>query len=125
MTRTRDGTGGPTDRTAAIITDTDHRRDRLARQCNGLQTQLLRRRRAASYRLQRLDCGCRDPWGCRCHEPPTSEQGLDAWAAAARHIMDATGCAPVVPPDMLRALWRRGGSDRELAQHVYDLAGGA
>jgi hypothetical protein len=26
----------------------------------------LRRRREASYRLPPLDCGCRDPWPCRC-----------------------------------------------------------
>ena len=46
---------------------------------------------------------------------------VEAGAQAAQHLI-ATGCTPILGTDTLRALWRRG--DRELAQRLYDLAGG-
>jgi hypothetical protein len=90
--------------------------------CHGGVAQWFRRRRAAE-RLVPLDCGCRDPWPCRCSRPPVSEKTIDAGAQAARHLLDC-GQVPLLEIDVLRALWRRGGTDRQLAQELYDLAGG-
>jgi hypothetical protein len=77
----------------------------------------LRRRRCASWRLPSLDCGCRDPWPCRCTDPPLSERQVDYWRDAAVHVL-STGCMPLVPPEALRALWRRGGADQAPARRV-------
>lgn len=70
-------------------------------------------------------CGCiRDPdhdqHRCR---GPISERMVDAGAQAAHHIL-SHGCTPLLELETLRALWRRGGDDRKLAQELYDLAGG-
>jgi hypothetical protein len=46
---------------------------------------------------------------------------VDAGAAAAAHLL-RIGYTPLLELETLRALWRRGGPDRELAQHLYDLA---
>jgi hypothetical protein len=81
------------------------------------------RRRRASGRLMPLDCGCRDPWTCRCTRPPLSENFIDAGAQAAQHLLDV-GYPPLLELDVLRALWRRGGDDRQLAQQLYELVGG-
>lgn len=81
----------------------------------------LRHRRKASQRLVPLDCGSVDGWTCRCTWPPPSERMVDAGADAAIHILAVTGCVPILQPDTLRALYRRGGDDRQLAQA---LAGG-
>jgi hypothetical protein len=71
-----------------------------------------------------LDCGCRDPWRpCRCTQPPLSQRWVDASAATARHLL-AGGHVPLLELEVLRALYRRGGDDRELAQEIYELAGG-
>ena len=70
-----------------------------------------------------LDCGCADPWPCRCGRPPLSERKVDAGADAARHIL-GVGCVPLLRLDVLRALYRRGGDDRRLAEELYELAGG-
>jgi hypothetical protein len=83
----------------------------------------LRGRRAAYGRMVPLDCGCRDPWPCRCTEPPLSEQALDGWRAAARHVL-ASGQTPLVPLEVRRALWRRP-ADRELAELLHQGCGGA
>jgi hypothetical protein len=85
----------------------------------------LRRRRTASRRMERLACGCgtRDPWICRCDRSPMSEKFIDAGAQAAHHLRDV-GCAPLLELDVLRALWRRGGDDRQLARQLYELVGG-
>jgi hypothetical protein len=48
---------------------------------------------------------------------------IDAGAQAARHILDV-GYVPLLELDVLRALYRRGGRDRRLAQELYDLCGG-
>ena len=83
----------------------------------------LRRRRAAAHRSIPLDCGCRDPWPCRCTEPPLSERALDAWVAAAWHLLEL-GHMPLVPLEVRRALWRRP-ADRELAEILHRGCGGA
>ncbi|QFS91519.1 hypothetical protein FIV07_12190 [Mycobacterium sp. THAF192] len=82
----------------------------------------LERRRTSAHRSEPLDCGCRDPW-CRCTEPPLSDHAIDGWRAAALHVL-ACGRAPVVPIEVLRALYRRGGDDRTLAERLYALSGG-
>ena len=48
---------------------------------------------------------------------------IDGGRAAALHLLD-TGYTPILRPDTLTALWRRGGDDRALAQELYELAGG-
>lgn len=83
-------------------------------QSNDLHSQL-RRRRNASRRLIPLDCGCRDPWPCRCTEPPLSQHQVNSWAKAARHILD-TGHTPLLPLEVRRALYRRGGADWALTE---------
>jgi hypothetical protein len=99
----------------------------VPRQCRP-ETWMWRRRQAAQ-RLAPLGCGCRDPLFCRCRPPVSerpalSEKMVDAGADAAIHILITTGCAPILKTDVLRALWRRGGDDRRLAQEPYELAGG-
>jgi hypothetical protein len=85
----------------------------------------LRARRLSSYRLAPLDCGCRDTWTCRRMEPPLSERALDGWREAAQHILhQTTDAAPLLPVEVLQALYRRGGADRELAEQLHELTGG-
>lgn len=81
------------------------------------------RRREAAARSIPLDCGCRDPWICRCTEPPLSEAMIDAGRDAAQHILD-TGRVPVLEFEVLRALYRRGGADRQLAERLWAETGG-
>lgn len=80
-----------------------------------------RLRRAAAQRVAPLDCGCRDPWPCRCSDPPLSEAALDGWAAAARHVL-ASGQVPLLPLEVRRALWRRA-ADRPLAERLHAACG--
>jgi len=76
------------------------------------------RRREAAKRLPPLECGCRDPWPCRCHGPTVeSDNQIDGWAAAARHLA-LNGLLPVLPVEAMRALWRRGGDDRALVVSI-------
>ncbi|OSC27105.1 hypothetical protein B8W68_09900 [Mycobacterium paraintracellulare] len=82
------------------------------------------RRHAAAHRSVPLDCGCRDPWPCHCTEPPLSEHAIDGWRDAAEHVL-ATGRTPVLPIEVRRALWRRGGADRELAELLHEACGEA
>ncbi|OBF86974.1 hypothetical protein A5791_19880 [Mycobacterium sp. 852002-51163_SCH5372311] len=68
-----------------------------------------------------LDCGCPDPWPCRCSEPPLTERMIDGGRDAALHILDTTGRIPLLETEVLQALWRRGGTDRELAELLHAL----
>lgn len=86
-----------------------------------LRSQLQRRRQAAARSIP-LDCGCRDPL-CRCSEPPLTEHAIDSWRDSALHIL-RTGNMPVLPIEARRALWKRGGSDRVLAELLHDACGG-
>lgn len=83
----------------------------------------LTRRRKAAQRLVPLDCGCPDPWPCRCTDPPLSNRMIDAGRDAATHILDG-GHVPLLEIEVLRALWRRGGADRALAERLHELGGG-
>lgn len=67
----------------------------------------LRRRRAATYRLPQLECGCVDPWTCRC---TTDELTTDSAVAAADHL-GRHGLAPLFSINAGRALWRGGHRD--------------
>ncbi|MGO9251641.1 MAG: hypothetical protein ACLP5J_09635 [Mycobacterium sp.] len=49
---------------------------------------------------------------------------VDAGRDAAAHLLDH-GYTPLLDRETLRALHRRGGDDRALAQDLYELAGGA
>lgn len=69
-----------------------------------------RRRRDASYRVEPLDCGCRDPWTCRCHDSQPSERMTDAAADAAEYLLHH-GLPPIFSIDQGRALWRAGRRD--------------
>ena len=62
-----------------------------------------------------LDCGHTE---CRCdfREHPT-EQQTNAYAAAVEHLADE-GCLAAAFTPELRALWRRGGAERALAEAV-------
>ncbi|WP_245672818.1 hypothetical protein [Aldersonia kunmingensis] len=51
-----------------------------------------------------------------------SSNALDGWRDAALSVL-AAGRTPIVPLEALRALWRRGGADRELAEDLHALAG--
>ncbi|MDF3342102.1 hypothetical protein P3H80_32095 [Mycolicibacterium septicum] len=84
----------------------------------------LHRRFAAASRLEPLDCGCvPDPWLCRCTVPPLSDKMIDAGRDAALHVLES-GRVPLLEIEVLQALWRRGGADRELAELLHKLTGG-
>jgi hypothetical protein len=87
-----------------------------------LRAQLSRRRQAAARSVP-LDCRCRDPLGCRCSEPPLSERAIESWRDSALHVL-RTGYMPVLPIEARRALWKRGGADRLLAELLHDACGG-
>jgi hypothetical protein len=82
----------------------------------------LARRRAAAKRHVPLDCGCRDPWPCRCSEPPLSDNAIEGWRAAIERTLPIG--PPVVPIEVLQRLHRNGGTDRQLAQRVWRETGG-
>lgn len=81
------------------------------------------RRRLAARRSVPLDCSCRDPWPCRCTDPPLSAKMVDAGRDAAEHLLQA-GCVPLLETEVLQALWRRGGTDRASAERLVGLTGG-
>jgi hypothetical protein len=84
------------------------------------------RRHEAAVRMPLLDCGCADPWVCRCGPVPAlSDHQLDGWADTARYVLDTTGCMPILPVEVLRRLWQRGGEDRALAEKLRPATGGA
>jgi hypothetical protein len=80
----------------------------------------LRRRRAAVQRMSPYGaCSCVDPWTCRHGEGPPSERMVDGYRDAILHL-DANGllAAPLLPE--LQIMWRRGGTDRQLAVHIAE-----
>ena len=99
---------------------TDHKPQ--SRWCDGDTIAGLHRRRSTSRRVVPLDCECPDPWPCRCTQPPLSERMIDAGRAAALHILDV-GEVPLLEFETLRALYRRGGDDRALAEKLHQLTG--
>lgn len=81
-----------------------------------------RRWAKAVQRMTPLHCGCREL--CYCTTPPMSDNQLDGWADCARYVMDTTGCTPLLPIEILRALYRRGGADRALAESLHTATPG-
>jgi hypothetical protein len=81
----------------------------------------LRRRRAATYRVPRLECGsCADPWTCRCYDDPEpTPRMVDAYRDAVQTISGA-GMTPAAFVPEMRAMWRRGGEYRRLAQTIAE-----
>src|SRR4051812_46359880 len=82
-----------------------------------------KRRQHAARRVAPLDCGCTDPWPCRCSEPPLSDRMIDGGRDAALHFLES-GRIPLLKIEVLQALWRRGGHDRELAGLLHKLTDG-
>ena len=82
----------------------------------------LRRRRVWSYKCPPLNCcPCRDPLGCRCHNPARiNDQYVDGYQDAAQHLL-TEGLPPAPNVAALRRLWRRGGQDQRLARRVAEL----
>jgi hypothetical protein len=80
------------------------------------------RRHEAASRLVPLHCGCADPWIHRCTSPALSAAALDGWLDAAQHVL-ANGWIPLLPLEIRRALWRRQGADRLLAERVHRACG--
>ena len=81
------------------------------------------RRFDAAIRSTPLDCNCRDPWVCNCTAPPLSDNAITGYRDAAEYIMATSGCTPLLPVEVLRALYRRGGNDRALAEQLRNTAG--
>lgn len=79
----------------------------------------LRRRRAATDRVERLACGCRDPWTHRCTGDPTSERMADAYKDAVAHL-GLLGLTAAPRVDEMRQLWRRGGAYQRLVRTVAE-----
>lgn len=82
-----------------------------------------KRRQRAARRVPPLDCGCPDSWPCRCSFPPLSDKMIDAGRDAALHVLTARH-VPLLEFEVLQALWRRGGTDRELAELLHRLTDG-
>ena len=81
--------------------------------------QQLRQRRDAASRLPVLDCGHRDPWTCR-HDPVTvTDRYIDGFRDAAKHLL-ASGMTPAPDLTAMRALWRRGGAERDLVRAIAE-----
>ena len=81
------------------------------------RVEALQRLRRNHSRTVPLECGCK--WHCWCTFPPLTDHQLDGWAAAARHIIATTGQTPILPVEVLRAVWRRRGADRDLAEKLH------
>ncbi|HPY26295.1 MAG TPA: hypothetical protein PLK19_18485 [Mycobacterium sp.] len=54
-----------------------------------------------------------------------SAHAITGYRDAAEYIMATSGCTPLVPVEVLRALYRRGGNDRALAELLHAATGGA
>ena len=87
----------------------------------------LRGRREASERLQPLWCPeCRstyaDPWSHTCGIHASAPRDLDAWEdtlATLSHL----GLTPMVPAEVARCIWRRGGRSLRLISRVSEHGG--
>jgi hypothetical protein len=52
-----------------------------------------------------------------------SDQALDGWRDAALRLL-FDGLIPLLPIEVRRALYRRGGPDRVLAEQLHEACGG-
>lgn len=72
------------------------------------------RRLDATLRSEPLACGHRDPLTCCHHEPLT-----DGYRDAAHHLL-TLGLTPCPNRPAMRAMWRNGGRDREIARVIAE-----
>lgn len=79
----------------------------------------LRRRRATTCRLPVLDCGHVDPWTCRHDADDITDQYIDGYRDAAQHLL-ANGLTPAPNLAAMRAMWRRGGAERDLVRVIAE-----
>lgn len=79
----------------------------------------LKRRQEAARRLPAYcGCGARDPILCRCgRTEELTENAVDGWRATIELLLPIG--PPIVPVQVLRQLWRNGGSDQVLAERVW------
>ena len=84
---------------------------------SALVVEQLRNRRKSAQRCPLLDCGCADPWPCRCHRSEPTDQQINGYRDAAELLL-SIGLTPAPFTAEMRSLWRRGGSDRELVSTV-------
>jgi hypothetical protein len=77
----------------------------------------IRRRRAATYRLPRRDCGCVDPWTCRCDDRGPSDRMVAAYEAAAETLLNE-GFAPAPFLPEMRAMWSKSNRSREMVRTI-------
>lgn len=81
-------------------------------------------RRRAARRLPPLGCGCSDPLIHHCEDDEPTDVQVDAYVAVVEHLSQlGYPAAPRIPE--LRALWRRGPSERRLVSAVttrWDVA---
>jgi hypothetical protein len=90
--------------------------------CHAGVAEWLRRHRATERLMPLCRCGP-DPWLRRRRpQPPLTDHAVDGWHATAQHLLDV-GCTPMLPPEALRALYRRGGRDRLLAERLHQACG--
>jgi hypothetical protein len=74
-------------------------------------------RRESARRLPPMECGCSDPWPCRCASAEPSDKGVEGYLEAVAHLssLGLLG-APFLPE--LRALWRRGDAERRIVRDI-------
>ncbi len=77
----------------------------------------LRRRAEAAHRLWGGD-----PWLPSYDDSQPTAHQLEAWHQAVNHIV-ADGLTPMLPVDVLRAMWRAGGPARDAAERVRRAGG--
>ncbi len=70
----------------------------------------------AYYLSPKFDCGCHEPCRCDYRDNP-SEKRTDGYRDAIEHLAEQGLCAAALTPE-LRLLWRRGGSDRRMAESI-------
>lgn len=81
----------------------------------------LERRRRASKRSPRLDCGCPDPWVCRCYDTGELSDVMVEAVVSALHHLDDLGVPGILDIHTCRSLWRQG--HRQLAADVAARGG--
>lgn len=68
------------------------------------------RRCDAARRVTPLECGCRDPYTCRCRDTEPTPHQTEAAIQAAEYLLHHA-LVPIFSIDQGRALWRAGRRD--------------